>query len=477
LVHDHVDRNGFSDLVRAGPTLLRDVTGSERFERIVDAREQGNWRVRPEILFPEVSVAPPHLLSISRSDFDQGIQTAVQPPLWSPLHRLIATLSGPGVGEGDASLDPTMREMMEALGREGLLEDAVGDGSPPSRLAAGGLIFLGHNTVVVRSRTAAVIIDPFLFSHSGAYPPGYQPLQWRDVGSIDAVFVTHSHPDHFSPGSLLRVPPETRVVVPRVDRETLLAVAMEQRLRELGFEKVDVLDWWQRTTVGDIEVYALPFHGEQPTDGDVLHPEVRNQGNVYLVRTPSFSAAFLADSGRDGRGDVRAVAAEARARFGPVDLVFSGYRGWLTYPVQFLFTSVAPYILLVPSDQWGVRQRIMTTADEAVDVAEAWGGRYLVPYADGGAPWFWQVGLGPRLDEKAVEATGFDPFPERVVQAARNRTEMPGGMLGSAVEVLLLRPGDSVVNPAGAPEVIRVEGHRWPYPERLQPGEPAPVRH
>jgi len=38
-------------------------------------------------------------------------------------------------------------------------------------------------------------------------------------------------------------------------------VAMAERLRELGFTRVNVLEWGQSTAVGDIEVHALPFYG------------------------------------------------------------------------------------------------------------------------------------------------------------------------------------------------------------------------
>jgi L-ascorbate metabolism protein UlaG (beta-lactamase superfamily) len=340
------------------------------------------------------------------------------------------------------------------------------DLAPDPRLAEADLTFLGHNTVVVRSRTMRVIVDPFLLAGGSVYPVDYQPFQVRDLGPIDAVLITHSHRDHFDAASLLQFPADTRILVPRVERETLLAVAIEQRLRELGFTNVSVLDWGQSAMVGDIEVYALPFYGEQPTETEVLHPEVRNMGNTYLVRTPTFSSMFLADSRRDGQGDAKQVAVKTRTEQGPVDVVFSGYRGWLTYPAQLLFSSIARFLLFVPPPIWGVRQQLMSSPEEAVDIAECWGARYLVPYADGGAPWHWGIGLGPRLDEEAAEFAGFDPFPERVLEAARHRTQAPdGSMLASSARTLLLRPCDSVLDVPGASWRLRLEGHTWPYGE------------
>ena len=280
------------------------------------------------------------------------------------------------------------------------------------------ITWLGHNTAVVRSGKAAVIVDPWLLPASNRYPETFQPAQRAELGEIDALIITHSHPDHFDPATLLQFRCDTPVIVPRVQRESLLSVEMKTRLLELGFSDVRELDWWESAWIADIEVVALPFYGEQPTSGEQLIPEVRNSGNAYLIRTPGVSCAFVADCGRDSRGDVRDVALEAYRRFGSVDFLFSGYRGWRIYPIQLVESSVPAYALFVPPDLYAVRQSIMNDAAEAVDTAEHWHARYLVPYADGGAPWFWEIGLGPILDGsdgQAREWIHFDPMPERVL--------------------------------------------------------------
>ncbi len=98
--------------------------------------------------------------------------------------------------------------------------------------------FVGHNTVVVRSATTRIMVDPLLFPTGSRFPASYQPLQVRHLEPIHAVLITHSHPDHFDPASLLQFPPETRIIVPSIERENLLSVAMGLRLRELGFHNI-----------------------------------------------------------------------------------------------------------------------------------------------------------------------------------------------------------------------------------------------
>jgi hypothetical protein len=290
------------------------------------------------------------------------------------------------------------------------------------------------------------------------------------VGPVDAIALTHSHGDHFHLGSLLAFPRDTRILVPEVERESILATDLETRLREVGFTRVESVSWWSTKRVGDLELQAMPFHGEQPTAIDVVDPALRNVGNTWAVRTPAFSAAFLADTGRDALGAMSDVALEARRRWGPVDMVFSGMRGFSLAPILLPFTTLDAMFVNVPLDLVGVRQRLMHDAADVLQVAELFGARWAVPYADGGAPWYWREAMGPAYRgypsyPGQVEAPGADvedpksaPFPERLEEAARLRYGD-----GGPVEPLILRPGDLVRLAKGKVRVGRVEGFAWPY--------------
>jgi L-ascorbate metabolism protein UlaG (beta-lactamase superfamily) len=452
-VLEFAELHGYAALAE-GRSLLAQVTGSALFSELTEPDRAGAWRIKADFLFPNPGQALPHKITVMREDVDRQAQVGLPLDYWPRAHDLIAALCGAGVDDERAKLGPGTRSILELMKREDMVAPVTCTTEPDIHLVKAELTFVGHNTVVVQSRTTAVVVDPLLFAGGMAFHEHYQPLQVHELGRIDAILLTHSHLDHFDSASLLRLPSGIRVIIPRIERETLLSVHLERRLRDLGFSNITAVDWWQSTLVGDIEVHALPLYGEQPTDSDVVHPTIRNAGNTYLLRAPSFAVAFLADSGRDGRGDVRDVVGRARAKFGPVDVLFSGYRGWFMYPVQHLFSSVARYMLFVPPWLWGVRQQLMTTASGAVDLAERWGARYLVPYADGGAPWHWRIGLGPRLDSEAAEIRGFDPY---------------GGALTSPVSVLVLRPGDSLTDIRLDAAVVSVPDHTWPYDEQVVP--------
>jgi L-ascorbate metabolism protein UlaG (beta-lactamase superfamily) len=426
------------------------------------------WTVRPEVLFPDPAQNRPRILTAARPDSNRVVRGRLPDAYWPEAHALVSSLAVGGLEPaGRAGLHPHLRQFVNALVDEDLLETVPepGPGAAPTAVLP-ELLFLGHNTVLVSSATRSVMVDPLLFAHSVTHPKGYQPLQLRELERLpDAVAITHSHPDHFDPASLLRFPPATTVVVPWIERETFLSVDFVRRVTELGFTDVRALRWNERTQIGDITITAYPFYGEQPTDTSWIHTEVRNQGCTYRVDTPTASAVFLADSGVDHLGDARELALTARRGDGAVDAVFCGYRGWLTYPVQLLASSVARYFLLVPPDLWPCRMTLMATADMALDIAERWGARTFCAYADGGAPWHWRIGLGPRLDGGAEELFAFDPFPERVVEAAARRSEGAGGStVRSPVDAVVLRPGQGLQGLRGTrPELVELEGHRWPF--------------
>jgi len=336
----------------------------------------------------------------------------------------------------------------------------------PSRLR-GIATFVGHATVLLRSARATILVDPFLLPRKEGFPIGYQPLTHGDFAP-DAILVTHSHQDHFHVDSLLRLGRDTPIFVPEVPRESALAVDMVYRLKELGFSRAQPLRWHEETTIGDFRIFGLPLYGEQPTTEAVPSPDVRNFGNNYVIETDGRRYALIADAGRDHLGDVRSLATAAFERYGPVDVLFGGYRSFSLYPIQYGLTSVPQYLLFTPPSLWGARQDIMNDAHALLDTAERWHARYVVPYADGGAPWYWQLGLGPRMygSERLVNAH-FDPRPEAVVRAAAARSDGEARPVPSPVTALLMRPGESLdFDAQGEAAIVPNEGHLWPYAAR-----------
>ncbi|MGW4201963.1 MBL fold metallo-hydrolase [Streptomyces sp. NPDC004726] len=440
-------RRDVRDTVERAPEIL-DRLGLDGSGEFFDASS-----MREELSFPVPSKTRPAAIVVFRG---RGpVRLPVAPELAGDLAARIGewqhTAGRPAPGPA--------RDLWEALSEL----QCFAAPREPTR-TRGAATFVGHATVLLSSPRTKILIDPFLMPRDERFPAGYQPLTHGDLAP-DAILVTHSHMDHFHVDSLLRLGRDTPVLVPEVARESSLAVDMAYRLAELGFTAVRTLGWNQETVIGDFRVIALPMYGEQPTSDAPLPPDIRNTGNTYLIEGEGRRYAFVADAGRDHLGDVRSLATAAYERYGPLDVLFGGYRPWRMYPIQYLTSSVPQFLLYTPRSLWQTRQTIMSDDHALLDTAERWHARCVVPYANGGAPWYWQLGLGAAADGTATPgATHFDPLPEAVVRASAERSENGVSAVASPVRTLLMRPGESLeFDGRGEAAVVPNQGHVWPY--------------
>jgi L-ascorbate metabolism protein UlaG (beta-lactamase superfamily) len=430
--------------------LVKAMEQSSAYDALCDGKKKrlGRRVLRDEVIFPRAEKFVPRVLHLRRDEL--GLDVDVTREEWPVVNALFATLAR-GATRAELrqlSVNATVGTLIEDLMGAGWLESF----SAP-QLGDASLIFVGHNTTLVRGKTGTVLVDPYFRPASQFDLPTYQPMQPRDLGPIDAVVITHSHGDHFHLGSLLQLPRETRFFVPPVERESLFSTDCALRLRQLGFQNVEALPWWSERQVGDLTVRALPFYGEQPTDGEGVHPGLHNVGSTWSVRGPGVSAAFFADTGRDATGDMDTVCKKA----GPVDVLFCGVRGFKLKPIFFGFTTLDAFLVDVPVDALTTPQQLMADGPQALRYAKKLGARHLVPCADGGAPWHWREGMGPKYPgfpgQPHVGASPYeenldaDPYPERVVAKKGDP------------DVLLLRPGESSDRRAVPPFV-------WPFGTR-----------
>lgn len=446
-IAEHRARYGMADVVMRSPELLRDAFDGELaawFERPGVLKESTVYPPADQVRVASITVMRDREM-LGTIDVSAANLRDLAPSM-AELHR--------GTTAPRSGLARLLFDAFDALG---VLTDSAMRPLPPPD---GDATFVGHATVDVG---AGVLFDPFFLPPARHHPPSYRPLRAADLTSVEAVFITHSHPDHFDPWSLLSLGTDTPIYVPAVERESLLAIDMFRRLSELGFSRVERVRAGTTLAVGDAKVHVLPFYGEQPTTAEVHHPEVRNVGVTYVVERGSRRTFLVADSGKDRDGDVRDLAASVRQRFGGIDALFGGYRAFAVYPIHYLFSSVSRYLPFVPESMWSVRQAMMNDASALIDTAERAGARTVVPYADGGAPWHWERGLGPRLDGHGDPNPAVDSPPEDVVHAAVRRSSSREGAIASPVRAVVLRPGEALHYEADGVRVVHSASHVWPY--------------
>lgn len=302
---------------------------------------------------------------------------------------------------------------------------SLGDFKRPG-LTTEPVVLVGHATVCLFHAGFRVWLDPFFLPKQERYKT-WQPLSPLDLPAEQhCVLFTHSHPDHFNPASLLLFPANTLFFVPPCpDGESLLTLDMAFRLRQLGFERVQTLPWWENTTIGEFSITALPFYGEQAVGYSAAEPLLWNHGSTWNIRRKQDgkSFMFLADSGSDPRSYVTQFARQVRQQLGKVDYLFGNCRRWRLYPGQYITSSVPQYLLATPDCEIAIPQTIMMEAHELAAFAEICSTSYVFPYAMGGAPWFNELGLGYAHENQ--KSTDFDADPREVLQGSQAMLRLP----------------------------------------------------
>lgn len=120
------------------------------------------------------------------------------------------------------------------------------------------LTHLGHSTLLVEAGGARVLLDP------GAFTPG-----WEDLRDLDAVVVTHAHPDHLDPA-------EGRFEALRAANPAARVLAEPQTAAD-GRWGAEALAAGTATQVADLPLRAVG--GEHA----VIHEDVPLVGNVGVL--------------------------------------------------------------------------------------------------------------------------------------------------------------------------------------------------
>ena len=133
---------------------------------------------------------------------------------------------------------------------------------------------LGHAAVLAETDGVRILIDPGNLSEA-----------WHSLTDLDAVLVTHQHPDHLDPQNLpalLAANPAAIVLV----EPSILDLISSGKLPSLGENAVG-LQPGNQETVGDAVVTAV---GGQHA---IIHRDVPRIGNVgYVLRSPDQPTLF-----------------------------------------------------------------------------------------------------------------------------------------------------------------------------------------
>lgn len=141
------------------------------------------------------------------------------------------------------------------------------------------LTYVGHATVLIELDGVRILTDPILRPRIGPLRRRGTVPRASDLGPIDAVLISHAHPDHFHGPSLRAVPGEPLVVVPRgLGRAAERSVAAARGPGRAGTTPTArEISVNEQLEIGGVRVTAVPArHGRWP-----LHRAARPLG--YLI--------------------------------------------------------------------------------------------------------------------------------------------------------------------------------------------------
>ena len=130
------------------------------------------------------------------------------------------------------------------------------------------LTHLGHAAVLVEAAGARILIDPGNFSTA-----------WHGLTGLDAVLVTHHHPDHIDPERIAALLAANADAVVAVEASVIDAVDLGGRARELvPGDEFDVAG-----------VHVAAVGGRHA----IIHRDIPRIGNVGLVVSAEGEPTFL----------------------------------------------------------------------------------------------------------------------------------------------------------------------------------------
>ncbi len=117
---------------------------------------------------------------------------------------------------------------------------------------ASGIVHLAHSTHLIAVGKMRLLTDPWFYdpSYGALSHEVVPPVLPSEIGALDAILVTHDHPDHAD----LRAMDE-------MDKRAVVIVAtndLAARVRARGFSDVAVLAPWESRRLGEVVVTAVP---------------------------------------------------------------------------------------------------------------------------------------------------------------------------------------------------------------------------
>jgi len=156
------------------------------------------------------------------------------------------------------------------------------------------LTYIGHAKALIEAGGVRLITDPSfsepLYCNTlWHYPP--LAIGLGDLPSLDYIYVSHHHADHFDPASLARLDKAAAVIVPALDAGWEPMNCSDQRdrfhraIRSLGFREIHALRAWETLALAPtVNVTMVPAATFEP-DSSLI---VQGEGITIFIQNDNY---------------------------------------------------------------------------------------------------------------------------------------------------------------------------------------------
>ncbi|MBW8015549.1 MAG: hypothetical protein FVQ82_05120 [Planctomycetes bacterium] len=153
--------------------------------------------------------------------------------------------------------------------------------------------WLGHATVLINFQGTTIITDPMLSKRMGPKTLfgnniGIRritktPLDFKELGAIDIVLLSHAHCDHWDIPTLKKFDKTTEAIIPVGNSD----------ITPKGFGKTTELSWGKSVNINDITITAFEVEHWGYRTGS---PNTPRGFNGYVIENKNCRIAFFGDS-------------------------------------------------------------------------------------------------------------------------------------------------------------------------------------
>lgn len=180
--------------------------------------------------------------------------------------------------------------------------------NPNSLKLEPAVTWIGHSSFFLRLAGRSILLDPVFSDYCAPFPaqslkrrapPG---IPFESVAHPDLVLITHNHYDHLDLPTILRLPPDTKFIVP---------LGLAKWFRKQGRPNVQELNWWETISLGNLKITSTPA---QHFSSRTFWDRNRTLWCGWIIQSQNETIYYAGDTG------YCATFREIGQRFGPIDL-------------------------------------------------------------------------------------------------------------------------------------------------------------